>query len=159
VAWPCEVNADVFNEENHMKVIVKTQDDLDYFIGSIKDRKVIPGKKYRAEYSEIRKKRTHDQNSVLHIWFRCLAIELEGDPAAANWYKEYYKSVVLPGIAEPEIKIIRGVTLKRYSVADLNTLQESQLMSFMKRDAFDQFGIRLLTQDEKQFDEFHETYK
>ena len=142
-----------------MKVIVKTKSDHDFFVDSIKDRKVVPGKKYRAIYSEIRKKRTYKQNSVLHIWFRCLAIELEGDPAAANWYKEYYKSIVLPGIAEPEIKIISGVTLKRYSVADLNTLQESQLMAFMKRDAFDQFGIRLLTQDEKAYDEFYETYR
>ena len=142
-----------------MRRVIKNKGDLDYFVDSIKDRKVIPGKKYRAEYSEIRRRRTLKMNAVLHIWFRCLAIELEGDPAAANWYKEYYKSVVLPGIAEPEIKIIRGVTLKRYSVADLDTLQESQLMSFMKRDALDQFGIRLLTQDEKQFDEFYETYK
>jgi len=142
-----------------MKIIVRNQDDLGFFIDSIKDCKVVSGKKYSAKFSEIRKKRTYKQNSVLHIWFRCLAIELEGDPAQAEWYKEYYKGRVLPGIAEPEIKIINGVTLKKYSVAGLNTLQESQLMTFIKQDALDQFGIRLLTQDEKQFDEFYETYR
>jgi len=142
-----------------MKIIVRNQDDLNRFITLIKDRVVKAGKKYRAIFEEIRKEKTHDQLSVLHIWFRCLADELEGDKAQAEWYKEYYKKRVLPGIAEPEVKIIRGVRLEKYSIAALNTLQASQLITFMKQDALDQFNIRLLTREDKNFMEFYETYK
>jgi len=142
-----------------MKIIVRNQDDLTRFITLIQDKIIVYGKKYRAIFEEIRKEKTHGQLSVLHIWFRCLADELEGDKAQAAWYKEYYKQKFLPGIAPPEVKIIRGVRLEKYSIADLNTLQASQLMTAMQRDARDQFNILLLTLEDKNFMEFYETYK
>jgi len=142
-----------------MKIIIRNEADKQAFLNLVVDRKIIDGKRYVGIFQEIRKKHTFDQRALLHIWFRCMAVELEGDPAAAEWYKEYYKKRALPGIAEPEIKIIKGVKLEKYSTKTLNTLQMSQLTTFVKRDAFDQFGIRLLTLEDIHFMEFYEIYR
>jgi len=142
-----------------MKIIVRTQDDLSRFITLIQDCKIVQGKRYSAIFQEIRKKVKFDQHALLNIWCRCLADELEADKAQAGWYKEFYKKIVLPGIAEPEVKIIKGVRLEKYSTADLNTLQMSQLISFIKQHALDNFNIRLLTLEDKNFMDFYESYR
>ena len=152
MAWPCEVNADVFNEENHMKVIVKTQDDLNRFILLIKDRIIKPGKKYVAEFRQMQTKRSLDQNALFHLW--CHVIEVEtGQPAED--VKEYVKWKFMNVVP----RYIFDLNITVWRTRDLDQGQFSDVLDKMKSWALDSLGILLLTLEDKNFMEFYETYK
>lgn len=135
-----------------MKIIVRNQDDLKRFITRIGNRKIIPGKKYAAEFRQLSEKRSLDQNALFHLW--CNVIESETGQSAED-VKEYIKQKFMPAVTRQ----IFDLNVPIWRTRDLNQSQFSELLDRMKSWALDSLGIMLLTLEDKNFMEFYETYK
>jgi len=135
-----------------MKIIVKTQGDLKRFIDLISGRKIIDGKKYRAEFTTLQIKRTLDQNALFHLWCNVVSQET-GQPT--DDVKEYVKQKFIP---ETKRKIFDD-EITVYRTRDLRISEFGHLLDLFKMWAWDYLGILLLTLEDKNFMEFYETYR
>lgn len=132
-----------------MRGIIRTDADREKFIEAI--RKIDLKKPYQGTFVQVRKKRSLNQNRLLHQWFNCL--EDETGTSLEVW-KQYYKEKFLTTYCDivngTEVKTVRGTH-------ELNTLEFTKFLEQVNLDAAEQ-GYYLPWPDDFGYDEFEMRY-
>jgi len=106
----------------------------------------------RISISEVKEKRTINQNSLYWLWIACLSAETGNDSETLH---EYFKSSYLP--IKLDIIFDKEVT-RLTSTTKLNTAEFKAYLDKIQLFAGEQ-GITLPNPEDKHWAEFYETYK
>jgi hypothetical protein len=119
---------------------------LETLLGTIRNGK------YVLTLSELKKKRSDEQNNIMWLWFTCLENETG---TTKEDFHDYYcsKFICRHVVINGEEKTVIGGTSK------LNTVQFSNFLDKVQADAADEFGITLPNRDDLYWNEFEAHYK
>lgn len=122
------------------EIVIRGRTQRDYAIDLI--NKLSPDKIWAVTVSPYRKKRSLDQNALIHSWFAIIARETGNDP---DDVKEALKSMFLP----PRYVEMEGKTVEvRRATSKLDTKDMAEFCSRVQAWAAQEFGIVLPTRDD-----------
>jgi hypothetical protein len=133
-----------------MKKKLITEEDRNQAITSLVKIELSQG--WYFELSKRRKVRTVSQNRLERLWLTCIATETGND---SNELHDYFKQKWI----EPKEVIIFGEKKLIYSTRDLNTIQFKEFLDKIQAFASSELGIILPIPEDKQWDQFYETYR
>lgn len=110
-------------------------------------------KKFEIDIKLRRERRTIPQNSLLHLWFKCIEDETGQDSESVKLLcKEMF-------LGYSEINIFGRVAYELISTAALNTLQMNEFMAKIQAWAASELGIILPIPDDLIFTQFYDNYR
>ncbi|MFI3322603.1 MAG: hypothetical protein R3Y50_08785 [Rikenellaceae bacterium] len=115
--------------------------------------KLPEGKRYEVIVKLHKEKRTLPQNSLFHLWCKCIQDDTGTD---SEDVKRYCKERFL---GYKDVYIFGNLSHELTSTAKLNTLQFTEFLNKMQAWAASELGIVLPIPEDLEFNHFYEKYK